>query len=210
VGDTHRAASVSDGSLSVSRAVTITVTDVNERPELPFLMWLQEIEEQQASGTLVDSVCADNPETTQTLTYSLVGTTQFGIGSGAPAGCAAIVSTLVFNYETLPRPDVNFNISVCDNGSPQLCTTVPATVYVADVNEAPSMAAVTVGVTENALGNVTVGSPLVAVDPDFGDPLTFTIVSDSTITNLFYLVPLTDRVVQVREQGAAALARTPV
>ena len=62
---------VSDGALSVSRGVTVAVTNVNEVPDLGDNMFYSTIDENSAIGTALKSadVCAVNPDAGQTLTY---------------------------------------------------------------------------------------------------------------------------------------------
>ena len=68
--------------------------------------------------------------------FSLSGTTQFGLFTGAPAGCARVISAAVFNFEANPGPFA-FNLTVCDDGSPVMCRVASLSVSVDDVNEPP-------------------------------------------------------------------------
>ncbi len=58
-------------------------------------------------------------------------------------------------------------------------------------------ASVTFGVNENTAANSTVGSPIVASDPDSGDTVSFTLISTAPLSNMFYLVMVADRIAQI-------------
>lgn len=100
----------------------------------------------------------------------------------APTNSTATGSLLAHSV-----PD-RFNLSVCDNGMPIMCTSASIVVSVGDKNEPPSLASASIGVSENSAGNSTVGTPLVASDVDAGDSLSVQITSGPTITNIFCLV----------------------
>lgn len=132
------------------------------------------------------------------FTLTGAGAASFSLGSSSQ-GCARLVSAAAFNFEAVFTP-FTVNLTVCDNGSPVLCASAIVSVTVTNVNEAPVFPDSAIGVSENAGANVTVGSPIVATDPDASDSVTFAITSGSAITSIFYLIRLSDRVAQIMTQ----------
>jgi len=148
---------------------------------------------------VVTNICAVDEDLGQNLTYSLTGSgnASFALGSGGGV-CARIVSSMSFNFEAISFPFA-LTLGVCDNGTSPgpLCTSSSVMVTVLNVNESPTLSNASIGLNENAVGGAAVGSPLVSVDPDSGDVVTFSITSGSSITSIFYIAPLSDRVAQI-------------
>ncbi|PKQ68605.1 Ig-like domain-containing protein [Raineya orbicola] len=156
--------------------ITIQVLPVNDAP----------IAQNDSFTTNEDSILSGNvslndndgdPETTQTLTYTLVS------GGTATANGTLVLNTNgTFTY----TPNLNFNgvvsftYQVCDNGSPVLCATATATITINPVNDTPT--AVNDSFTTNE-DNVLSGD--VSLNDNDGDPettqtLTYTLVSGGT------------------------------
>ena len=165
---------VSDSELTDTIDVTINVTDVNENRAPAFntsASTTRSIAENTASGVNIGSpVTATDADTGNTLTYTL---------SGTDAAMFSIVSTsgqlktrAALNYESKASYSVKVDVSDGNGGS----DSIPVTISVTDVNEAPSFAnsTATRSIAENTAANTNIGSSVSATDPD-DDTLTYTL-----------------------------------
>ena len=157
-----------DGSLSASLDVLVTVTNINEAPTIAGLTTVGYAE--NATGAVATYTAAD-PESDDSITWSVSGTDarRFVISS---AGDLSFKASPDFE---LPR-DANQNniyeitVSVSDGN---LSAEVDVTVTVTNVNEAPTIAGLTtIGYAENATGAV---ATYTAVDPESGDSITWSV-----------------------------------
>ena len=124
---------VSDGDLTDTEPITITVTEVNVAPILANVPVTPSIPEEVAYSFTATATDADN--TAQTLTFSL---------SGAPAGAAIDGVTGVFTWtpsEAQGADVYTFDVIVSDG---DLTDTEPITITVTEVNVAPILANVPV------------------------------------------------------------------
>ncbi|QNP29942.1 cadherin domain-containing protein [Cylindrospermopsis curvispora] len=161
--------SASDGSLSTSQAVAITVTNVNEAPT-DLTLSATTIAENQAIGTVVGNFSTTDPDAGNSFTYSLVtgaGATDnsfFTIDGGQLKTAAA------FDFET--KNSYSIRVRTADQGG--LSFEKQLTINVTNVNEAPSFTntTATFPVAENG---TTVGTIDPATDPDGGDILNYTL-----------------------------------
>ena len=162
---------VSDGALSATRAVSVTVTDVNEAPEFSEADALELSVGENSVGSIGSPVTATDPDG-DALTYRLVGdgASSFEIDA---AGQLSVASTTTLDYET--QSVYSFEVEVSDGA---LSATRAVSVTVTDVNEAPEFSeagTLELSVGENSVGSI--GSPVTATDPD-GDTLTYHLVGD--------------------------------
>ncbi|HET9252233.1 MAG TPA: putative Ig domain-containing protein, partial [Candidatus Eisenbacteria bacterium] len=155
---------VSDGSLTDSEAITVTVNEVNQAPVLGAI-GNRTVNEGVLLSFTATATDADVPA--NTLTFSL--------GAGAPAG-AAITAGGSFTWtptEAQGPGSFPITVIVTDNGTPALNDTETITVTVNEVNVAPVLA--TIGnrtVNEGALLSFTA----TATDADIpANTLTFTL-----------------------------------
>jgi VCBS repeat-containing protein len=124
---------VSDGTLSDSEVVTISVAEVNTAPTLGSI-GNQNVDEETLLTFTATATDGDDPS--NTFTYALVG---------APAGASIDASTGVFTWtpgEDQGPDDYTFTVKVTDSGSPALSSEETITVSVAEVNVAPVLAAI--------------------------------------------------------------------
>jgi gliding motility-associated-like protein len=126
------------GGLSFERAFTITVTNVNEAPT-NISASASSILENAALGTSVATMSATDVDAGDTFTYTLVS----GTGSTDNASFTIAGSTLstaaVFDFET--KNSYSVRIRVTDAGG--LSFERAFTITVIDVNEAPTLTAIT-------------------------------------------------------------------
>ena len=155
-----------DGSFTTTLDVTITVTGVDEPPEIIGDHTL-EFAEYTATTTVLQTYTATDPEgATTTFNWSLGGADS---GDFELSDSGALTFKSVPDYETPADSggDNEYNIEVMANDG-SLTGTRYVTVTVSNVNEPPSIPTGEANITveENATGNLTRYS---ATDPDEGD-----------------------------------------
>ena len=164
---------VSDGTLSYQKALSITVTDVNEAPT-DIALSASVLAENAGANAQIGTLSATDPDAGSTFTYSLVS------GTGATDNGRFLIDGITLraanslNFEE--QSSYSIRVQVSDGAATY---SEVFTVTVTDVNEAPS--ALELSVTEmeenNAL-NEEVGE-LSAEDPDAGSTLTYSLVAGS-------------------------------
>ena len=182
---------VSDGALSASITVTISVTNVNEAPTFPATTDTRSIAENTGAGTDIGAaVTATDPDvagtntdvnpddaTVDALTYTLGGTDAASFAIVSTSG--QLQTKAALDYETKDSYEVT--VTVSDGGTDTASVTV--TISVTDVNEtgtnnAPEFTdgdSTTRSVAENTAAGEDIGSAVEATDDDSGDPLTYTL-----------------------------------
>ena len=155
----------SDGSLSDTATVRITVTDVNEPPTLGDAT--VSVDENSAVGAAVTTLAGSDPDAGAVLTYAITSGNGDGRFALNPAtGEVTVAGPL--DHEALDQYVLGVVVS---DGSASDSATL--TINVADVNEAPDLTGGSASVAEDAAA----GTPVLTVaasDPD-GDPVTFQI-----------------------------------
>ena len=163
----------SDGTLSDTVDVTITVTNVNEAPAFPSTApTAHNVDENTATDTDIGTspYTATDPDAGATLTYSLEGTdaASFDIDSSGQ-----LKTKEDLDYETKDSYTVTVKVDDGRGGS----DTVDVTITVTNVNEAPAFAdtaPTTQDVDENTAPATGIGSPYTATDPE-SDALTYSL-----------------------------------
>jgi VCBS repeat-containing protein len=159
-----------------ARALTVTVTDVNDAPVVDPASF--SIAEDPASGAVVGSVTFSDPDAGQGHTFSIEGGNTGGaFAIGASSGQITVATPGAVDFET--DPSFSLTVRVTDDGTPVLFDEATITVTVTDVNDAPTDIGLSnASVAENDPGAV-VGS-LSGVDQDLpAQALTFTLVAGS-------------------------------
>jgi len=166
----------SDGALSDTATVAISLADVNESPVVNNQGF--GLNENAANGTIVGTVIASDPDTGDTLSYAITaGNTGGAFTINSATGQITVNNTAVLDFETLPSFDLT--VEVTDDGTPSLSSTGTATITLADINDAPVVDDQGFAVDENS-ANGTVVSTVAALDPDAGDSLAFAITAGNT------------------------------
>ena len=153
--------------------VTITVTDVNEDPEMTGQASINYAE----NGTEPAHTYAANDPESGTITWKVAGTdsSAFSIGGGALTFVASP------DFEAPTDTDSNNTYLVTVKAFDGTNTSsLDVTVTVTNVNEPPAFPAETDTrtINENTAAGQNIGSPFPATDPDDGDVLTYTLVGD--------------------------------
>lgn len=162
---------VTDGSASFTKTFTIAVTNVNEAPTNVTLS-MTNIDEGLPAGTEVGTLTGTDPDTSETLTYSVEGTDKdaFKIVGNS------FQSNQTFNFKT--KSSYSIQLKVTDAGGLSF-TSSPITISVNDVNDTPTGITLSgTSVNENEAIGTTIGT-LDAVDPDDSTPYSFDIMSVS-------------------------------
>lgn len=156
------------GGLAFDKALTISVTDVNEAPTLLALSSTT-VAENLPAGTVVGTLSSSDPDAGDSFTYSLIAG-----DTGAFTVVGDQLRTAVeFNFEGNP----SYNLTIRTTDAHGLTYDKQVTVSVTDVNEAPTNLAISSSsVTENLPVGTTVGT-LTTTDADAGDTFTYSLVS---------------------------------
>ena len=174
---------VSDGSLTASISVTITVTDVPEVAPNTAPAFTEgsstsrSVAENTASGVNIGSpIVATDVDSGTTLIYSLGGSSASSFDIEPLSG--QLKTKRALDYET--RASYTVTVTVTDGS---LTASITVTITVTDVPESPTNrdpvftdgSSTTRSIAENTRAGVNIGSPVSATDPDSGDTLTYTL-----------------------------------
>ena len=165
----------SDGRLSNTLTITITISDVDEAPAFDSTTASFTVPENADAGTNIGGpLTAIDPDDGDTVGYSLIGPDQdsFDIDVDDEAGTVQLETErgVMLDYESRTTYTVTLKAtSTKEDGRPGGTATITVTITVTDENDAPEF---TEGETtereiaENTAANVDIGSLLVATDED--------------------------------------------
>ena len=169
----------SDGTNSTTKAVAITVTNVNEAPTITSLQ--RPALPRMATGTVYTAAATD-PDAGTTLTYSISGADAALFNINATTGAVTFKSSP--NYEAPGDAGGNnvYDVNVTASDGTNSATKAVA-ITVTNVNEAPTVtSAATASFAENGAGTVYTAA---ATDPDAGTTLTYSISgADAALFNI--------------------------
>ena len=193
-----------DGTHSGTATVTINLTNVNEAPIYTPGGALG-VAELSANGTVVGSAgTATDPDTGDTLTYSIIsGNGLGGFAINPTTGEITVANGTVLDFEGSPTH--NLGIQVSDVGG--LTSSGMVTINLVNTNEAPTVTPAAFSVTENSPNGTAVGT-VTSTDPDAGDTKTFSI-TDGNTNGAFAINPTTGQIT-VANTGAINFETTPV
>jgi VCBS repeat-containing protein len=168
----------SDGALSATRAVSLTVTDANDLPVFnaggPYTLV-----ENSPGNTAVATVTATDQDSGQALTYSFA---QNGNGGGrfainATTGAITVATGAVLDFEGTNT----FNLTIVATDTVGGTAEVTRTVSLTGINEAPTVPEWEWGgyITENASGGAVIGK-IRSTDQDAGDSLTYSLTNNAS------------------------------
>jgi hypothetical protein len=124
--------------LSSNCIVTITVTSsANSAPVIQAQSF--SIQENSANGTVLGQVVASDPDSGQTLAYTILSGNTSGAFYLTSQGVLGVSNSSVLNFEV--QSSYILVVRVTDNGNPQLSSQNNITVSVIDINEAPIVVA---------------------------------------------------------------------
>ncbi len=161
------------GNLTAQATVTVNLTDVNETPEIEDQSFI--IAENSANGELVGVVQATDPDNGQALAFNIIsGNVDNAFAIDPLTGELTVADSTVLNFTV--NPVYYLNVEVQDNGQGNLTDDATITVVLTDVNQIPEILAQSFALEENSSNGAVVGT-VVAIDPDAGQTLTFSITS---------------------------------
>ena len=169
----------SDGTNTTTKAVAITVTNVNEAPTITSGAAASFAE--NASGT-VYTVAATDPDAGATLTYSLTGTDAARFNINSTTGAITFKSSPNYEAPTDAGGNNVYDVTVRASDGTNI-TTKAVAITVTNVNEAPTVtSAATASFAENGTGTVYTAA---ATDPDAGTTLTYSLTgADASLFNI--------------------------
>jgi hypothetical protein len=163
-------------SLSSQATITITLSDVNEIPQIGNQTFT--LNENSPNGTLVGNVVASDPDAGQILTYSIIAGNISGAFAINPAtGAITVANSAVIDFET--HPVFSLTVKAQDNGTSNLSNQAIVTINLNNSNEAPVIANQSFSIAENSPNGSPAGT-VTATDPDAGQTLTYSILSGNT------------------------------
>ena len=154
--------------------VTITVADVNEPPEFSVETAPRTIAENTTTGVAIGApVTATDPDTGDTLTYTLEGADLDSFDIDSASGQIQTKSGVTYDHEV--KSSYSVTVKADDNNGGT--ATIDVTITVADVNEPPEFSVETASrtIAENTTTGVAIGAPVTATDPDTGDTPAYTL-----------------------------------
>ena len=164
------------GNLSDVATITVSITDVNEIPNIADQSF--SVEENSPDGEQLGVVLASDPDAGQTLTYSIIGgNTDNAFQIDMSNGVLSVANSAALNFEVTPVFDLI--VQVQDNGVGNLTNQADITVSLLDMNDAPEMANQGFSIDENSANGQPVGT-VAAFDEDNGQTLSFSIISGNT------------------------------
>ncbi len=161
------------GGLTYDGVVTIALSDANEAPTVRGDRLV--VAEHSAAGTVVGRLDASDPDAGDRLSYTLSDGAAGRFTIDGKTGAIFVTDGADLDFETAPGYEVTAKVT--DSGG--LGDTVVVAIALADVNEAPSASVAIEGmVAENAKPG-TLAAAVAATDPDAGDRLTYSLLSDA-------------------------------
>lgn len=121
-------------------SITVTISDVNEAPEISNMVTEFGISEDASNNDAVGTVTVDDPDAGDSFTYAIVSGNDDGVFQIDGSGNITIADNSSIDFES--TPSYSLEIKVTDNGGPtagtnKLFDTQTFTVTVGDINEAP-------------------------------------------------------------------------
>ncbi|MBL0135869.1 MAG: cadherin domain-containing protein [Chitinophagaceae bacterium] len=192
------------GNLSTQGSIIIDLFNVNEPPVINSQSF--SINENSSNGTLVGDVLASDPDGGQTLTYSILSGNIGSTFSINPlTGDLSVANQSSLNYESTVT--YSLVIKVQDSNPVSLSSQAVVTINVLNINEPPVITEDAYSIYENTANGTSVGT-VVAVDPDAGQSITYSIVSGNT--NSAFSINTTTGLIKVANTTALNYETTPL
>ncbi len=184
-----RVRSTDQSGLTFEKIFTIAVSDVNEPPVFDLASYALSVAENSFAATTVGSVRATDPDVGSTVAYAITG------GSGqnlfvidSTTGQIRVAAGSSLNFEGTRT----YTLAVTATSSDTLTASVPVTVTLMDVNEAPLFSQAVYNFSSVSLVAGSLVGTVAASDPDAGASLTYSVGSSAFAINSSGVITLTD------------------
>jgi gliding motility-associated-like protein len=175
---TVRIKTADQGGLSFEKAVTITITNVNEAPS-DIALTANSVAENVAANSTIGTLSTTDVDADNTFTYTLVAGTGDTDNAAFNINSNSLRITASPDFET--KNSYTVRIKTADQGG--LSFEKAVTITITNVNEAPSDIALTANsIAENVAANSTIGT-LSTTDSDAGNTFTYTLVAGAGSTD---------------------------
>lgn len=173
---TVRATDNGSPALSATGTINISVLDANEPPVMNPASFT--LAENSATGTVVGTVTASDPDAGQSRTFLIIAGNSGGAFAINPStGLITVFNGSLLDFETTPT--IPLTIRVTDNGQPALFSSATASIQLTNVNEPPKVRNTTLTLDENSPSGAVAGT-VIADDPEQGS-VTYAIVAGNAL-----------------------------
>lgn len=177
-----RVRSTDQGGLSVEKALSISVNNLNETPTDIALSGSATVNENAGPALVLGSLTSidpDSPITPQTFTYSLVS----GTGDTDNAAFSVVSNQLLLNSSADFETKSSYSVRLRSTDQGGLFTDKVFSISVINVNDAPTDLAISASsVNELVAANTVIGS-FSSTDQDSGNTFTYSLVSGTGSTD---------------------------
>ena len=173
-----RVRTTDQGGLSYEKALTVSVTDVNEAPT-NLVLSNAVTPENVAAGSIIGTLTTADPDTNNTFTYSLVS----GTGATDNAAFSIVNNQLKINAAPDFESKSSYSVLIRTTDQGGLSTDKAFVIGITDVNEAPTNLAISNALTpENVVAGSVIGS-FTTTDPDANNTFTYSLVTGTGSTD---------------------------
>ena len=161
--------SVTDGTVTVTQALSISVTDKNDAPAFTAAPYSLTVQENTTSNSLL-TVSATDQDTADTLNFLLLGSGSEFFSIHLTSGVVSL--TTVLDYEVTSLYTLTVRVSDSNGG----VVTTSLTVTVSDANDSPQFLGIPYSATVSE--NLPIASDVIkisAFDADGGDSLSYSL-----------------------------------
>jgi RHS repeat-associated protein len=174
---TVRVKATNQNGLSTEKPFPINITNLNEAPNTPTLS-NQQIAENSPINTIVGKLVAADPDTSDTLSYSL--TTGDSSTNNNLFEIVGDELRLKNSADFEAKPNYSVRIQVTDAAG--LSTTQTFNINITNVNEAPTQLTINTNQTAENSPIGTVVANFTSTDPDAGDSFTYSLAPNDLFT----------------------------
>lgn len=166
------------GNLTDTATITVNLNDLNEAPTIVTPLAPANVTENAPNGTSVTTILGNDPDSGQTLTWSITaGNTGGAFAINPSTGEITVANSTAVDFET--NPSFTLTVQATDNGTPAASDTETVFINVNNINEAPVVNAATFSLPENSPNGTSVGTATFS-DQDAGQTGTFAITAGNT------------------------------
>lgn len=169
-----------NGSPSLYSQAVITINVIQQINQAPVISNQSfSLNENTPYGTFIGNVVASDPNSGQTLTYTITaGNTSNAFAINLLTGSLTVNNPLILNYEYIQT--FSLTVRVTDNGAGSLWSQATIIVNLINLNEPPVINESTFTIAQNAPNGTFVGTASGA-DPDLGQSISYQIISGNNL-----------------------------